>query len=113
MGVEPLKSPLLTQGTAGAHGIQGIGANFIPGVLDRTIYDKVIPVTEEQAYEAGRLAGKKEGIAEVTLAGAQQKAVETAKKLLKMNMLSLEQIAEAINLPIEQVKKLAEEIHKD
>ena len=66
-------------------------------------------------------AGKKEGIAEGikqglkqgTLAGAQQKAIEDAKKLLKMNVLSLEQIAEAINLPVEQVEALADEIRKD
>ena len=66
-------------------------------------------------------AGKKEGIAEGikqglkqgTLAGVQQKAIEDAKKLLKMNVLSLEQIAEAINLSVAQVKTLADEIRKN
>lgn len=62
VAVEPAASPLLSGGKAGPHGLQGIGANFIPNVLDRDIYDRVIPVTEEQAYSAGRLAGKKEGI---------------------------------------------------
>ena len=62
VAVEPANSPLLSGGQAGPHGLQGIGANFIPSVLDRSVYDRVIPVTEEQAYEAGRLAGKKEGI---------------------------------------------------
>ena len=70
-------------------------------------------IHEYDKFRAGKKEGIAEGIKQGTLAGAQQKAVETAKKLLKMNMLSLEQIAEAINLPIEQVKKLAEEIHKD
>ena len=62
VAVEPASSPLLSRGIAGAHGLQGIGANFIPSVLDTQIYDTVIPVTEEQAYTAGRLAGKREGI---------------------------------------------------
>ena len=58
-------------------------------------------------------AGKKEGIKQGTLAGARQKAIEAAKKLLKMNVLTVEQIAEAQGLPIEQVKVLAEEIRKE
>lgn len=58
IAVEPFHSPLLSKGTAGKHGIQGIGANFIPDNLDRSIYDEVIPVLEEDAYAAGReLAG--------------------------------------------------------
>lgn len=80
VAVEPAASPLLSGGQAGSHGLQGIGANFIPGVLDRTIYDKVIPVTEEQAYEAGRLAGKKEGIlVGISSGAALHAAIELAK----------------------------------
>lgn len=62
IAVEPAASPLLSGGAAGPHGLQGIGANFIPAVLDRDIYDEVLTVTEEEAYAAGRLLGKKEGI---------------------------------------------------
>ena len=62
VAVEPASSPLLSGGKAGPHGLQGIGANFIPGVLDTTIYDEVIPVTEEDAYTAGRALGRKEGV---------------------------------------------------
>ena len=62
VAVEPAGSPLLSGGKAGPHGLQGIGANFVPKVLDTEIYDRVIPVTEEQAYEAARQLGKTEGI---------------------------------------------------
>lgn len=62
VAVEPAASPLLSGGNAGPHGLQGIGANFIPEVLDRDVIDTVIPVTEEQAYAAARLLGKTEGI---------------------------------------------------
>ena len=62
IAVEPAASPLLSKGLAGSHGLQGIGANFIPSVLDRTVYDRVITVTEEEAYAAGRLMGRSEGI---------------------------------------------------
>ena len=62
VAIEPAGSPLLSGGQAGPHGLQGIGANFIPKVLDRNIYDRVIPVTEEQSYEAARLLGKTEGL---------------------------------------------------
>ena len=62
IAVEPANSPLLSKGTAGSHGLQGIGANFVPQVLDTGIYDEIIPVTEAQAYEAGRLLGAREGI---------------------------------------------------
>ncbi len=62
VAIEPAGSPLLSGGQAGPHGLQGIGANFIPKVLNRDIYDRVIPITEEQAYEAARLLGKTEGI---------------------------------------------------
>ena len=58
VAVEPQKSPLLSQGKAGPHNLQGIGANFVPEILNRSVYDEVIPVLEENAYQAGRsLAG--------------------------------------------------------
>ena len=62
VAVEPASSPLLSGGKAGPHGLQGIGANFVPKVLNREIYDRVIPVTEEEAYAAARQLGKSEGI---------------------------------------------------
>ena len=62
IAVEPKSSPLLSGGKAGSHGLQGIGANFVPAVLDTTVYDEVIPVTEEAAYAAARELGKAEGI---------------------------------------------------
>ncbi len=62
VAVEPASSPVLSEGKAGPHGLQGIGAGFIPEVLDTKIYDEVIKVTEQDAYTAGRLIGKREGI---------------------------------------------------
>ena len=62
VAVEPAGSPLLSKGIAGSHGLQGIGANFVPKVLDRSVYDTVVTVTEEEAYSAGRLMSKAEGI---------------------------------------------------
>lgn len=62
IAVEPADSPVLSQGKAGAHGIQGIGAGFVPSILDTDIYDEIITVTTEQAYRAARLTVKTEGI---------------------------------------------------
>ena len=62
VGVEPASSPLLTQGHAGPHGLQGIGANFVPGNLDRSVVDEILPVTEEDAYATGRELARREGI---------------------------------------------------
>ena len=62
VAVEPAESPLLSGGKAGPHGIQGIGANFIPKVLDTGIYDEVITVTTEESYAMGRTLGRTEGI---------------------------------------------------
>ena len=62
VAVEPASSPLLSGGKAGSHGLQGIGANFIPGVLDRSVYDRVIPVEDAAAFEAARLLAAKEGL---------------------------------------------------
>ena len=62
VAVEPASSAVLSGKNAGAHDLQGIGAGFVPDILDTQIYDEVIAVTEEQAYEASRLMGRKEGI---------------------------------------------------
>lgn len=62
VAVEPDASPLLSGGKAGAHGLQGMGANFIPDTLDRTVYDEVIRVTEADAYAAGRELAVREGV---------------------------------------------------
>ena len=62
MAVEPKGSCVLSGGEPGPHGLQGIGAGFIPSILDTGIYDQVIPVKEEEAYEAARLLARREGI---------------------------------------------------
>lgn len=62
VAVEPTNSPLLSEGHAGPHKIQGIGANFIPGTLDTKIYDEVFPVTDEDAFKAARVFTKSEGL---------------------------------------------------
>ncbi len=62
VAVEPAKSPLLSGGKAGAHGIQGIGANFIPAVLDTTVYDEVVTVADEEAFAYARALREKEGL---------------------------------------------------
>lgn len=62
VGVEPLESPLLNGGEAGPHKIQGIGANFVPAILDREIYDEIIDVTSQQAVDMARRLGAEEGI---------------------------------------------------
>ena len=62
IGVEPADSPLLTEGRSGAHGIQGIGANFVPATLDRSVLDQVMTVTTPEAYAAGRRLGTEEGM---------------------------------------------------
>lgn len=70
IGVEPKSSPLITEGTAGKHKIQGIGANFIPENLDGEIYDEVITVSDEDAYKYALLMARKEGIAVGISSGA-------------------------------------------
>jgi cysteine synthase A len=81
IGVEPEKSPLLTKGESGSHGIQGIGANFIPETLDRNIYDEIIDVKDEDALEYGRLIAKKEGVLVGISSGATlSAAIEVAKR---------------------------------
>ena len=62
VAVEPEKSPVISKGVAGAHGLQGIGAGFVPKILDVSVLDQIVTIHEDQAYEAARLLGKKEGI---------------------------------------------------
>nr|WP_304954937.1 cysteine synthase A [uncultured Acetatifactor sp.] len=62
VAVEPAASPVLSKGTAGAHKIQGIGAGFVPKVLDTEVYDEIIPVENEDAFAAGRRVGRSEGV---------------------------------------------------
>ena len=59
--VEPAGSPVLSGGQAGPHGLQGIGAGFVPETLDTRVYDEIIPVTEQDAYAAGRAIAQKDG----------------------------------------------------
>ena len=81
VAVEPASSPLLSQGKAGPHGLQGIGANFVPKVLNTDVYDEIIPVTEEEAYETGRLIGRTEGVlVGISSGAALWAAIELAKR---------------------------------
>ena len=81
VAVEPKTSALLSTGVAGAHGIQGIGANFIPEVLDTSVYDEVIAVSDEDSYEIGRMIGKKEGVlVGISSGAAAWAAIELAKR---------------------------------
>lgn len=81
VAVEPETSAVLSGKPAGAHGLQGIGAGFIPEVLDTSIYDEIIPVSDNDAFEASRLAGKKEGVlVGISSGAALHAAIELAKK---------------------------------
>jgi len=81
VGVEPASSPLLTKGVAGPHGIQGIGANFVPSVLDRSVIDEIMPVEDEEAYAAGRMIGCREGVLAGISGGAcLHAAIQLAKR---------------------------------
>ncbi len=80
VAVEPFSSPLLSKGEAGPHKIQGIGANFVPDTLDTEIYDEIITVTNEEAFETAKLIAKTEGILVGISSGA---ALCAATKLLK------------------------------
>ena len=80
VAVEPLTSPVLSQGKSGAHKIQGIGAGFVPKVLDTKVYDEIITVDNEDAFETGREIGKNEGILVGISSGA---AVWAARELAK------------------------------
>ena len=81
VAVEPADSPVLSGGTKGPHGIQGIGAGFVPEILDTTVYDEIIKVTSDEAYEMGRLIGKKEGLlVGISSGAALYGAIKEAKK---------------------------------
>ena len=81
VAVEPASSPVLSQGVAGAHKIQGIGAGFVPDVLDTKVYDEIIPVPNEDAFADGRLVGRKEGVlVGISSGAALHAAVELAKR---------------------------------
>ena len=81
VAVEPASSPVLSQGTAGAHKIQGIGAGFVPAVLDTTIYDEVFPVTNEAAFKTAKAIGKREGVlVGISSGAAASAAFEIAKR---------------------------------
>ena len=81
VAVEPAASPLLSGGKAGAHGLMGIGANFIPQILNRELIDQIIPVTEQQAYTAARELGRTEGLLVGISSGAALYAAQTLAKL--------------------------------
>ena len=81
IAIEPSSSPLLSKGTSGVHGLQGIGANFVPSNLDTDIIDEIITVTEEEAYAAGRDLAQKEGIlCGITSGAALHGAIELAAR---------------------------------
>ena len=81
IAIEPYSSPLLSKGKSGSHGLQGIGANFIPSNLNTDIIDEIITVTEEEAYAAGRELAQKEGIlCGITSGAALHGAIELAKR---------------------------------
>ena len=81
VGIEPAGSPVLSQGKAGKHGLQGIGAGFVPEVLDTKVYDKILTITEEQAFSAARLLVRTEGILTGISSGA---ALHAALELAKL-----------------------------
>ena len=81
VAVEPATSPVLSKGTAGAHKIQGIGAGFVPDVLDTKVYDEVIPVSNEDAFATGKLVGHKEGVlVGISSGAALWAAIQLAKR---------------------------------
>lgn len=81
VAVEPASSPMLSKGTAGSHKIQGIGAGFVPDVLDTKVYDEVIAVENEDAFTTGRLIGRKEGVlVGISSGAAVWAAVQLAKR---------------------------------
>ena len=81
VAVEPATSPVLSKGVAGSHKIQGIGAGFVPDVLDTKIYDEIIPVENEDAFAVGKLIGKKEGVlVGISSGAAVWAAIQLAKR---------------------------------
>ena len=86
VAVEPLSSPVLSKGTAGAHKIQGIGAGFVPEVLDTAIYDEIIAVSNEDAINTSRMIGKSEGVlVGISSGAAAYAAIELARKEENIN----------------------------
>ena len=81
VAVEPADSPVLSKGTAGAHKIQGIGAGFVPDVLNTAVYDEIIPVANDDAFATGKLLGKSEGVlVGISSGAALWAAIELAKR---------------------------------
>ena len=81
VAVEPASSPVLSKGVAGSHKIQGIGAGFVPDVLDTNVYDEIIPVENEDAFATGRMIGKKEGVlVGISSGAAVWAAIQLAKR---------------------------------
>ena len=81
VAVEPKDSPVLSEGRAGAHKIQGIGAGFVPDVLNTAVYDEVLPVSNDDAFETGKLLGKSEGVlVGISSGAALYAAIELAKR---------------------------------
>ena len=81
VAVEPASSAVLSGGAAGRHGLQGIGAGFVPAVLNTEVYDEILPVTDEDAFAMGKLIGQREGILVGISAGAAAAAaIELAKR---------------------------------
>ena len=81
MAVEPATSPVLSEGKAGPHKIQGIGAGFVPDVLDTKVYDEVIAVENEDAFAAGKLVGRSEGVlVGISSGAAVWAAIQLAKR---------------------------------
>jgi cysteine synthase A len=81
VAVEPATSPVLSKGTAGSHKIQGIGAGFVPDVLNTAVYDEIIPVENEDAFATGKLIGKSEGVlVGISSGAATWAAIELAKR---------------------------------
>ena len=81
VAVEPATSPVLSKGTSGAHKIQGIGAGFVPDVLNTKVYDEIVPVANEDAFATGKLIGHKEGVlVGISSGAAVWAAIELAKR---------------------------------
>ena len=81
VAVEPASSPVLSKGTGGAHKIQGIGAGFVPDVLDTKIYDEIIPVENDDAFATGKLIGRSEGVlVGISSGAAAWAAIQLAKR---------------------------------
>ena len=80
IAVEPASSPVLSEGRSGPHGIQGIGAGFVPDTLDTSVYDEIITVTDEDAFETGRLIGKEGFLAGISSGAALWAAIRVASR---------------------------------